>query len=36
MPMAEQNLRELRGKLIAERPNQILRIDERRYRVASQ
>jgi len=34
--MAEQNLRELRGKLIAQAANQILRIDDRRYRVASQ
>jgi transposase-like protein len=31
-----QNLREIRGKLIAEKPNQIVRQDERFYRVASQ
>jgi transposase-like protein len=34
--MAQENLRELRGRLIAEKPNQIIRQDERFYRVASQ
>ncbi len=34
--MAQENLRELRGKLIAEKPNQIQRLDERFYKVASQ
>jgi len=32
----QQNLRELRGKLIAEKPNQIARLDDKHYRVASQ
>lgn len=36
MPMPEMNLREIRGKLIAEKPNQIQRLDERFYKVASQ
>lgn len=32
----QENLRELRGKLIADKPNAIQRLDERTYRVTSQ
>jgi transposase-like protein len=31
-----ENLRELRGRMIAEKPDQIMRLDERFYKVASQ